>query len=100
MEQGTGSSGDVPRSIERADHMVSIATIGVEDCPEWMVLVRSNCKDVFWLQQRTCDHPESALEGVTCGFSRCDCPEPMVLDTNSFNCYDADNCPTIIELDT
>ncbi|CAH2037710.1 unnamed protein product, partial [Iphiclides podalirius] len=38
---------------------------------------KSDCKRAYWMSQLTCDNPEPALVGVSCGFSRCDCPDPM-----------------------
>lgn len=67
---------------------------GVEICPEWMVVRKSDCRESYWSAQKTCEHPEQMLVGTVCGFSRCDCPEPTVLDTETGYCYDVDNCPT------
>ncbi|RVE44456.1 hypothetical protein evm_010860 [Chilo suppressalis] len=66
----------------------------VDDCPDWMVEVKCNCSATFWRSQRTCDHPAAMLVGTVCGFSRCDCPESTVLDTDTGYCYEVDNCPT------
>lgn len=72
---------------------------GVDGCPEWMVITTNDCKQSFWAAQRTCDHPEERFVGTVCGFARCDCPDPMVLDTDTGHCYDFDNCPTKHTLD-
>ncbi|KAJ8728042.1 hypothetical protein PYW08_016427 [Mythimna loreyi] len=66
----------------------------VESCPEWMIQTISNCSLSYWPAQKTCDHPEETLVGTVCGFSRCDCPDTTVLDTETGICYDVDNCPT------
>ncbi|KAG6445870.1 hypothetical protein O3G_MSEX004142 [Manduca sexta] len=66
----------------------------VDSCPEWMMIKTSNCVQSYWMAQKTCDHPEDRLVGAVCGFSRCDCPDPTVLDTDTGFCYDIDNCPT------
>ncbi|XP_028173425.1 uncharacterized protein LOC114362306 [Ostrinia furnacalis] len=66
----------------------------VDFCPEWMVEVKSDCAQSYWKSQRTCEHPDAMLVGTVCGFSRCDCPEHTVLDTETGYCYDVDNCPT------
>ncbi|KAF9806434.1 hypothetical protein SFRURICE_001229 [Spodoptera frugiperda] len=66
----------------------------VDICPEWMIQRKSNCSASYWPAQKTCEHPEQMLVGTVCGFSRCDCPDPLVLDTETGFCYDVDNCPT------
>ncbi|KAJ0177111.1 hypothetical protein K1T71_007120 [Dendrolimus kikuchii] len=66
----------------------------VEICPEWMVEKKNSCFQSYWNAQRTCEHPEVMLVGTVCGFSRCDCPDGLVLDSETGYCYDVDNCPT------
>lgn len=68
--------------------------LGVEDCPEHMIKRIHNCSESFWPAQKTCRNLEEILVGIVCGFSRCDCPDPTVLDTETGFCYDLDNCPT------
>ncbi|CAH2268979.1 jg16004 [Pararge aegeria aegeria] len=66
----------------------------VEKCPEHLVQNVCDCTQNYWLAQRTCTSPQSTLVGTVCGFSRCDCPDGLVLDTDTGYCYDIDNCPT------
>ncbi|XP_073945148.1 uncharacterized protein [Choristoneura fumiferana] len=66
----------------------------VDSCPDWLRERKSNCSQTYWPAQRTCENPELTLVGTVCGFSRCDCPDAMVLDTETGFCYDEDNCPT------
>ncbi|XP_045772143.1 uncharacterized protein LOC123872055 [Maniola jurtina] len=66
----------------------------VEKCPDHLVEKLCDCSKNFWPAQRTCTNPQRTLVGTVCGFSRCDCPGDMVLDTETGYCYDLDNCPT------
>ncbi|CAK1547088.1 unnamed protein product [Leptosia nina] len=68
--------------------------MSIDKCPEHLIRIKSDCSKSFWTAQKTCEHPEDILVGTMCGFSRCDCPDPMVLDTETGFCYDVDNCPT------
>ncbi|KAM3964352.1 uncharacterized protein ACR2FA_001324 [Aphomia sociella] len=67
----------------------------IDACPEWLVIKKSNCTELYWESQRTCEHPVATFVNTICGFARCDCYDPMVLDTVTGYCYDVDNCPTI-----
>ncbi|CAB3223986.1 unnamed protein product [Arctia plantaginis] len=83
-----------PYETTRSDNCLWHNYSCVETCPDWMIVVKSDCTKSYWLAQRTCDNPQEMLVGTVCGFSRCDCPDPTVLDTDTGVCYDVDNCPT------
>lgn len=63
-------------------------------------MVYSDCKESIWKSQKTCEDPVSKLVSFMCGYARCDCPNPLVLDTKTGYCYALEDCPVDHTVDT